>query len=201
MSETISFEVLRERFPSEIINPFGEVLVIPSRLFQRGWESTLESQGHRVYANSFNGESCFLVRVDKAEPRNVAYAKPENVSMDTKPSKAKEDRWKRWTTKETQRLQDMLRQGLGVDEIAEALERTRFSVERKIQRLRKKGFNLPELESGVPITRPSVTPNPVTAEDHVVKELLAAASELYPRYRHACRFLLLETTRMLEHEK
>lgn len=89
MSE-ISFEVLRERSPGEIINLFGEVLVIPSRLFQRGWELELEAQGHRVYEGDYNGEAAFLVRADETKPRlNV------ESQRSRKPS-SKVDRWRRW---------------------------------------------------------------------------------------------------------
>lgn len=213
MSETVSFEVLRERFPSETINPFGEVLVIPSRRFQRGWERTLEGEGHRVFMGSYNGEVAFLVRVNKGEPRKVENPilhrrieprqNANSTEVTTVTSAVKRgavDTYKRWTSREIKRLKEMLEQGLDVKEIAKTLDRTVASVVRKTQRLRKKGFDLPVTESGA-VTPPSPAPSPVTPrvdEDPLIKELLAAASELYPKYRHACRFLLLETSKMIQ---
>jgi len=69
VTESVNIEVLKERFPSEIINPYGEVLVILSRLFQRGWESTLESQGHRVFVGDYNGEATFFVKLEKSKEK------------------------------------------------------------------------------------------------------------------------------------
>jgi len=79
ITESVNIEVLKERVPAELVNPFGQVVVIPSRMFQRGWEPILESQGHRVFVGNYEGEAAFLVRVDKAKPRNVE-SKPLNPS-------------------------------------------------------------------------------------------------------------------------
>jgi len=49
MSEPVSIEVLKERFSSEIVNPFGEVLFIPNRLFHRELETVLEAQSRKFF--------------------------------------------------------------------------------------------------------------------------------------------------------
>ncbi|MFX0210245.1 MAG: hypothetical protein ACFFDT_29970 [Candidatus Hodarchaeota archaeon] len=52
MSETVSIEALKEEFSVETINPFGKVVVIPSRQFQPHWESELQRQGFKVFARA-----------------------------------------------------------------------------------------------------------------------------------------------------
>jgi len=178
MSETISIEILKERFPSEIVNPYGEVLVIPSRLFQREWESDLEVQGYKVYAGSYNGESTFFVRPHKAEPKSI-----EKASS----SKAE---WKRWTLEDVQRLKDLLSQNLPIEEIAKTLDRTTASVERKIQRL---GLIQQRFE---PTTK--TEPNLVVSDEDHIRELLQATLQLFPKFPYACHVLLREATSKLK---
>jgi len=65
---SVLIEVLKGRFPIEIVNPYGEVLVVPSRLFQPDWEAELKRQGLKVYTSSFNGEACFFIK--QGDPKN-----------------------------------------------------------------------------------------------------------------------------------
>jgi len=199
MSEAVSVEALKEHFPPQNLEPYGPVLIIPNRMFKRGWELELEAQGHRVFATSYNGESSFLVRLDKGEPRNVESKHEKAPTPLANSSKAK-DWWKRWTSEEIQRLQEMLKQGLGVDRIAKELERTEHSVQRKIQRLQLKAGPKPATTQATAISR-DVSPI-LNTDENVVKELLEASLQLYPRYRHACQILLSEaTTKIMNQEK
>ena len=79
MSEPPLIEVLKGRFPSEIINPYGEVLVVPSRLFQPGWEAELKRQGFKVYTSSFNGEACFFVKQAAGKNEASSAATPDEA--------------------------------------------------------------------------------------------------------------------------
>jgi len=173
VTESVNIEVLKERFPSEIINPYGEVLVILSRLFQRGWESTLESQGHRVFVGDYNGEATFFVKLEKSKEKVVTYLHKRND----------------WTEEEKVRLVELVKAGKNWKQIGEALARSSGAVKVKFQGMQKNAGSKPATASNVP--------NSVVNDEDMVKELLAAASELYPKYRHACRFLLLETSKLL----
>jgi len=198
VTESVNIEVLKGRFPTELINPFGEVVVVPSKHFQRGWESSLESQGHRVFVGDYDGEAAFLVRIDKSKPRNVEGKLALSLESTRADASANSDAQaeassskaggRHWTLEETQKLKEMLEQNVNVEEIAKALGRTVNSVERKIHRLKMKPVG------SEPIPQPDL--NPAISED-VVKELLMAASELYPRFRHACRVILDEASKLL----
>jgi len=76
-------ESLRQRFRTEKIEPYGQVISVPSKLFESSWETTLEAMGHRVFVNAMNGEPFCFVSVRKGEPRQV---NPSRASMTTKPS-------------------------------------------------------------------------------------------------------------------
>jgi len=208
MSETVSVETLKEHFPPQTLEPYGPVLIIPNRMFKRGWELELEAQGHRVFATSYNGESSFLVRLDKGQPRNVEskHEKAPTVSVNspnaasiTNSSKAKDKaEWKRWTKDEESKLLEMVEAGHDFEKIGVALDRSGKAVKRKLVRMKGKDLKPVEIE---PVAAVSGDLNPIASPEDHVRELLAAASELYPKYRVACRFLLLETSKLLESQR
>jgi len=209
MSETVSVEALKEHFPPQNVEPYGSVLIIPNRMFKRGWELDLEAQGHRVFATSYNGESSFLVRLDKGEPRNVESkhekvptppANSPNVTSITNSSKAKDKaEWKRWTEQEERKLLEMVEAGHDFNKIGVALDRSGKAVKRKLVRMKGEHLKPVEIE---PVATVSGDLNPVASDEDHIKELLAAASELYPRFRHACQILLSEaTTKIMNQEK
>jgi len=206
MSETVSVEALKEHFPPQNVEPYGSVLIIPNRMFKRGWELDLEAQGHRVFATSYNGESSFLVRLDKGEPRNVEskhekaptlVVNSPNATRMANSSKDKAE-WKRWTEQEERKLLEMVEAGHDFEKIGVALDRSGKAVKRKLVRMKGKDLKPVGFE---PVATVSGDLNPIASPEDHVKELLAAASELYPRYRHACRFLLLETSKLLETQR
>lgn len=84
MEETLDLvESLKQRFKVEKIQPYGQVIPVPSKLFDPSWEATLESQGHRVYVNAMNGEPFCFVSVRKGKPRHVD---PPKVTATAKPT-------------------------------------------------------------------------------------------------------------------
>ena len=77
------FERLLERFPTEVVNPYGEVLIIPSKAFKNEWSLKLKDEGFETFSCSFGRESCFFVR-KKKQP---SIQEPKH---DSKPSPVKE---------------------------------------------------------------------------------------------------------------
>jgi len=217
MSETVSVEALKEHFPPQVLEPYGQVLIIPNRMFKRGWELELEAQGHRVFATSYNGESSFLVRLDKGAPRNQNSNQPKPVEnkLTNEPSSEKlviptgtekpivKGRKKPWTLEEEDRLKVMLKKGMSQRAIGECLGRSRVSIQGKVQRMSLVEVRLEPTKT----TETDTTPNPLTVdkdpvvEGDVVKELLEATSLLYPKYRYACKVLLSEAASKMEEKE
>jgi len=214
MSENVSVEALKEHFPPQILEPYGPVLIIPNRMFKRGWELELEAQGHRVFATSYNGESSFLVRLDKGTPRNQNSNQPKPVENKptNEPSSGKTEviaspivkgRKRPWTQEEEAQLKAMLAKGMSHRLIGQRLGRSRVSIQGKTQRMALIGARLEPTKTTVTDT----TPNPVivdkgpVVEGDVVKELLEATSFLYPKYRYACKVLLSEAASKMEQKE
>jgi len=76
----VLIEELKEKFSVEKVEPYGDVIVVPSREFQSDWEPTLEGEGHRVFSNSYNGELVFLIRLSKSKPKSVSIVDPKPSS-------------------------------------------------------------------------------------------------------------------------
>ena len=90
-------------------------------------------------------------------------------------------------------LKELFSQELSYGEIGEKLGRTKGSILGKVQRLKLVRSENPEPTSMLGPT--------VNIADNVVKEYLACVSELYPRHRHVCAFLLKEASNMILGEK
>lgn len=161
------YDQLRESWPCEVVEPFGEVLVIPNRLFKPQWKAMLESEGVRIYSQAYNGETCFFLKEGNAKP------------IQRKPKR-------RWTTQDDALLKDLYSQGLAVRDIGSKLDRSRLAVQHRLQRL---GLLTPSQ----PINK-DVASEPSSLNDSVVKEFLACVSELYPRYPSVCKLLLQEAS-------
>ena len=54
-------EIMQKGFAASNIAPYGEVLVIPPKDFEYGWETALRAEGHGVYQASVEGRIVFLV--------------------------------------------------------------------------------------------------------------------------------------------
>lgn len=104
------FERLLERFPTEVVNPYGEVLIIPSNQFKNEWSPKLEAEGFETFSSSYGVQSCFFVR-KKKQP---SIQEPER---DSKPSPAKEK--KPLTPEERATVIQLHQQGLSGKQIAE----------------------------------------------------------------------------------
>jgi hypothetical protein len=56
------FEELSETFPAEVVEPYGEVLIVPVKAFKPEWRSMLEAEGVQIYTNAYRGQVCFFLR-------------------------------------------------------------------------------------------------------------------------------------------
>jgi len=75
------FEQLSQTYPNEFVEPYGEVLVVPSKAFKQEWREQLENEGVQIYSNAFRGQACFFLR-KKAQAQPNSQTEPE-----TKPAK------------------------------------------------------------------------------------------------------------------
>jgi DNA-binding transcriptional ArsR family regulator len=71
------YEELSQKFPSRVIEPFKEpVIIVDSKFFRAEWEEQLKAEGCKILVSDFMGRSCFLIR----KPQ------PSNNSMGSNPS-------------------------------------------------------------------------------------------------------------------
>jgi len=188
VTEPVNIEVLKERFPSETINPYGEVLVVPTRLFQAGWEASLKAQGFKTFATDYNRESVFLIQLNKPKPTDTAAAIANPLVRAPK---------RIWTDEDEAILKELYcAQGLPLEAIASKLGRSKTSIAGKVQQMRL--FRLrPNSEVSVLTILPpniSISKSEPILTDSLVKEYLACVSELFPRYRNVCVLLLKQAT-------
>lgn len=170
---------LQQQFPTKTIQPYGKVLVIPSKLYENEWEAQLEAEGYKTFSQTWNGELSVFIPIEKSgtiEKTNSKFRK-------------------RWTLEEANKLKEFFDMGLGPSEIAHKLDRTRGSILGKMQRLELQRFTT------TPAQSTDTSELSITIGDDVVKEFLACVSELYPRYRHVCAFLLKEASNTILGEK
>ena len=179
---------LQQQFPTETIQPYGKVIVIPNKDFLPEWEQQLKSQGHKVFMQSWNGESSFFIRIEK------------DHSVTEQPSSivdAVDDRFgKHWTSMEVKKLKELLDMGLKPKEIASKLGRSKFAVIGKIDRMK-----LTQSVAGAAPAVTSMLAPTINIADNIFKEYLACVSELYPRYPNVCIFLLQEASNKILKEK
>ena len=176
---------LKHEYPQEHINAFGKCLVIPSKAFLPEWEEQLKRQDYKTFMQARNGETCVFIRLEKS----VTVEKPEKRTSAFP---------RRWTEREVEQLKELVGIGLKPSEIASKLDRSRFSVLGKMQRM---NFTQPEPTS---MLEPIASSNPtlgfesqeptVSIGDDVIKEFLGACSLLYPTYKTACAYLLREAS-------
>lgn len=167
------FEELCEKFPTKVVNPFGEVLIIPSRAFKNEWKERLEAERIKTFMSNYGSQACFMLRRKKKhQPSPVIEQSPvQKVEADSKPSPVKEK--KPLTPEETATIKQLHQEGLCGKEIAKKLGcsiQTIGGVIRHLPKLKEKQSN-----------------------DHdIVKELLSACNLLFPSHTRTCLVLLEE---------
>ncbi|MGB9693220.1 MAG: hypothetical protein ACPLYF_00085 [Fervidobacterium sp.] len=169
------FEELSQSFPSEVVSPFGEVLIIPCKVFKTEWKPKLESEGVKIFVQAFKGESCFFLRKhsqNEADSQNKA-------EVEVQPLKWKPRKFPEWTEQELAYARKLRSEGLSYRKIAAKLNKSAHSVFKKLKELEKQNVtNMNDVD--------------------VVKEFLSAASVLYPSHKRACKLLLEQAAKSLE---
>lgn len=160
---------LRSAWPCEVVAPYGEVLIIPSKSFRREWDQQLKSEGHRTYMQGFNGETCVFVKVEKQAVTPIE-------------RRAKK---RPWTSQDDSRLKELHGQDLTAREIGAELDRTKVAVLHRIKRL---GLRSVEHSKSTA----TATLGPANMGDDVFKEFLSAVNVLFPSHRVVCSYLLRE---------
>ena len=167
------FEELCEKFPTKVVNPFGEVLIIPSTRFKNEWKERLEAERIKTFMSNYGTQSCFMLRRKKKQTQAspVIEESPVQKVEGDKPSPVKEK--KPLTPEERARVKDLYDQGICGKEIAKKLGcsiQTIGGVIRHLPKLKEKRSN-----------------------DHdIVKELLSACNLLFPSHTRTCLVLLEE---------
>ena len=167
------FEELSQIYPLEIVEPYGEVLIVPNKAFKPEWKERLEAENVKIYANSYMGKTCFFLK----------------KKGKTEGFKAKVERkyFQRWTEEEEERLLQLANEGLTVREIAERLGRSVGAIRVKLLRLEKKtaqngNFAVKENE----------------ADSEEFKELTQALTVLYEAgYKRVCLLVLRELEKLV----
>jgi len=199
------FEELSETFPAEVVEPYGEVLIVPVKAFKPEWRSMLEAEGVQIYTNAFRGQVCFFLRKKASNQAAQEQPQPNVVTAVT-------------TSSQPQNVEDavvqLVEQGLGFKEIQQRLGLTSgrlmgvfSSLSRKgvLQKLgwvpMRKRSRKPSSNSQVQIPImgkefKDVKPN-LNASNLPVREMLQASLKILDEYPRVARFLLEKCVEVL----
>lgn len=114
-------ETLKETWPLEHIEPFGEVLAIPNKAFKNEWRGQLEAEGVKIFAQSLHGEAYLFLKAYKQETKQPETEKDFTIEQIPLLGRG-------WTREEEEKLKELNEQGLKSFEIAEKLGRTPSSI-------------------------------------------------------------------------
>ena len=190
------FEELSETFPAEIVEPYGEVLIVPAKAFKPEWRSMLEAEGVQIYTNAYRGQVCFFLR--KKVSNQAPQEQPQPNVGTTVP-----------TSSQPQNVEDavaqLVEQGLGFKEIQQRLGLTSgrlmgvfSSLSRKgvLQKLgwvpMRKRSRKPSSNSRVQIPAlklKDVKPS-LNASNLPVREMLQVSLKILDEYPKVAKFLL-----------
>jgi hypothetical protein len=227
------YEEIKKSFPEEELELYGLCLVVPSKAFDRSWESKLETESVKVFSSSYGNQACFFLRKSQAKRTEEAALPPEGLTSDSGEPQISPQTQKHhnsWTSENIELLKELYGKGTPVQEIAAKLGRTLNSCYKMAYKLhitismkergRLSHTSSPEVKAQPsipeeprirePVQQVRIQPDrydsrttqykpafkhakeekPVETDDGIVKEFLAAASNLYPQYPRACAVLL-----------
>ena len=113
------FEELSQSFSLVEVEPYGRVLVVPSKAFRQEWLPLLERESVKVYSGAHGGQMRFFLKAaDKTHSVETLKgpSKPlslENASM-----------LPAWSREETEALLKMRSEGLTFEEIGKRIGKT-----------------------------------------------------------------------------
>ena len=184
------FEELSETFPAEVVEPYGEVLVVPAKAFKPEWRSMLEAEGVQIYSNAYRGQVCFFLR--KKVSNQAPQEQPQPNVGTTVP-----------TSSQPQNVEDavaqLVEQGLGFKEIQQRLGLSSgrlmgvFSSLSRKGVLQKLGWVPMRKRSRKPSTREAkvepTEPSPNTS-NLPLREMLQASLKILDEHPRVAKFLL-----------
>jgi len=166
------FEELCEKFPTKVVNPFGEVLIIPSRSFKNEWKERLEAEEIQMFMSNYGSQSCFLLRKKKQESSPVIEESSVQNEAD-KPSPVK----KKLTPEQRATIKQLHQEGISGKEIANKLGCSIQTIGGVIRHLPK----------------PKEKHGEIKANDlAIIREFLSAINKLLPSHARTCLVLLEE---------
>lgn len=142
------FAKLQETYPTEIVEPYGEVMIIPAKVFKPEWKERLEAEGVKTYVTSHAGQACFFLRkVEQKQSQASSAIEESSISVEqmrlskgrqdnTEEKKEPETDSKRpWTLEERETLRQLWTQKVSIEEISKKLGRSVFSIGAGIRHL------------------------------------------------------------------
>lgn len=71
------FEELSQSFSFVEVEPYGQVLVVPSKAFRHEWLGQFEREGVKVYSGAHSSQACFFLKAtDKVQTVHAAESEP-----------------------------------------------------------------------------------------------------------------------------
>jgi len=181
------FEELSETFPAEVVEPYGEVLIVPAKAFKPEWRSMLEAEGVQIYTNAYRGQVCFFLRKKASNQAPQEQPQPNVVTtVTTSPQNIEEA------------VIQLIREGLGFKEIQQRLGLTSgrlmgvFSSLSRKGVLQKLGWVPMRKRSRKPSTREAkVEPaKPSLNVSLPVREMLQVSVKILDEHPQVARFLI-----------
>jgi len=170
------FQKLQETYPTENLQPYGLITIVPAKAFKDEWKEKLEAEDVKIYTNNYGSQVCFFLKKTEQKPIEAkSEKKPLKIGF--------------WTLEEETTFKELYSQGLSVKQIAERLNRSVFVVAAKVRYL-KPQIRKEKPEEAKPKTKDKEVADPSSLNDDVVKEFLEASALLYPSHKTACAFLL-----------
>jgi CHAT domain-containing protein len=196
------FEELSETFPAEVVEPYGEVLIVPAKAFKPEWRSMLEAEGVQIYTNAYRGQVCFFLR-KKASNQAVQEKPQPNVEtvVSTSPnSTPKTNVVSAETTSSNveDAVVQLVEQGLGFKEIQQRLGLTSGRLMGVFSSLSRKGVLqklgwVPERRKRKPSTREAkveLAKPSLNTSSLSVREMLQASLKILDEHPRVAKFLL-----------
>jgi hypothetical protein len=174
------FEELSQAFSLVEVEPYGRVLVVPSKAFRQEWLPRLERENVKVYSGAHDGQACFFLKA--ADKTHSAETVQEPLSLENA------SKLPAWTSEETEALLKLRSEGLTFEEIGRRLGKTEGVCYAKWKRLAQKQQSKPKLmaERQQP-----------TMKADAVQELIEALNMLYPKHKRVCLFLLKHASEVI----
>jgi len=138
-------EWLKERYPTEKADLFGECLVVPLSRFPKEYEEQLRGKGLRIRYQGWHGETCAFIKLsnspeqssheeEEAEKTQRPEA-PSSIGESADDSKPVRKRDHPWSLEEREQLRALLIQNVPMNEIAAKIGRSIFSCNAELRYL------------------------------------------------------------------